>query len=122
MVAMLAVVSGHVWPAQLGFRGGKGVATSLGALSVYDVHLASALLMLFGVGVLLMRRTVLAGLFAFACLPFVSKYLGDDRPKVVGISVLAGLVLLAHRKNLTEEFSHFMEHRHIHSEHDHSEL
>lgn len=122
MVAMLAVVSGHVWPAQLGFRGGKGVATSLGALSVYDVHLASAFLMLFGIGALVMRRTVLPGLFAFAGLPFVSKYLGDDRPKVVGISVLAGLVLLAHRKNMSEEFWHFMERRHIHPEHDHSEL
>ncbi len=29
-LAMLAVVMGHIWPLQLGLRGGKGVATSLG--------------------------------------------------------------------------------------------
>ncbi len=28
----LAVVAGHIWPAQLGWRGGKGVATASGAI------------------------------------------------------------------------------------------
>jgi|SRR6516225_10172953 len=35
VAAMLAVVVGHVWPIQLHFRGGKGVAASLGAGLVY---------------------------------------------------------------------------------------
>jgi len=34
LLAMLAVVAGHVWPAQLHFQGGKGMATTLGALLV----------------------------------------------------------------------------------------
>src|SRR5205814_6775520 len=31
-LAMICVVAGHIWPLQLRFRGGKGMATSLGAL------------------------------------------------------------------------------------------
>src|SRR5438876_4068176 len=71
-LAMLAVVGGHVWPAQLRFHGGKGVATSLGALLVYDYHVAVAFAILFCAGFLMVRRTVLPGLFAFVCLPLVS--------------------------------------------------
>ena len=33
-IAALAVVLGHVFPPQLGFKGGKGVAPAMGALSV----------------------------------------------------------------------------------------
>ena len=35
-LALLCVVIGHLWPAQLGFRGGKGVATTLGGLVMLD--------------------------------------------------------------------------------------
>src|SRR5262245_47825821 len=62
-VAFLAVVAGHVWPLQLRFRGGKGVATSLGALAVYDFRLAIAFAIAFGFVFIFMRKVVLPGLF-----------------------------------------------------------
>lgn len=34
-LAIVAVVSGHIWPAQMGFRGGMGIATSLGAVLAF---------------------------------------------------------------------------------------
>lgn len=104
-LALLAVVTGHVWPAQLCFRGGKGMATSLGALLVYDWQLAVAFALLFAGGFAVLRKTVIPGLFALACLPLISAYLARGAAEVVGISALAGLVLIAHRKNLKTEFS-----------------
>lgn len=102
-LAMLAVVVGHLWPAQLFFRGGKGVATSLGALVVYDYQLVIAYVVIFAAGFALSRRTVLPGLFAYVCLPIVSYWLDHDGLKVGIVAILAVLVLFAHRNNVVEE-------------------
>ncbi len=123
-LAMLAVVAGHIWPVQLRFRGGKGVATSLGALAVYDLQLALAFAALFICTSLLARRTVLPGLFAFACLPWVSAYLGQDAAsiaqdygKVLSTTILAGFIGIAHRRNLIDELSAFAQRRFHPEEH-----
>jgi glycerol-3-phosphate acyltransferase PlsY len=104
-LSLLAVVIGHVWPVQLGFRGGKGAATSLGALAMYDFHLLLAFGILFALFLATLRRFTLAGLFAFACLPLAALYLAPEPGRAIIISLLTVIVLLAHRKNLLGEFS-----------------
>jgi glycerol-3-phosphate acyltransferase PlsY len=104
-LAMLAVVFGHIFPLQLGFRGGKGVATACGALAVYDFRLALALFALCTLFALFGRLTP-AGLVAFAVLPVAAKMLDRSPLEVLVVSVLAGVILFAHRKNLMEEFTH----------------
>ena len=49
LLSVIAVMVGHVWPAQLRFHGGKGIATSLGALLVYDPHLVTGFAILFAI-------------------------------------------------------------------------
>ena len=112
-LSMLAVVAGHIWPGQLRFHGGKGMATSLGALLVYDPQLAATFAILslcLSVG---MRRLVLPSLLALACLPLASLLLSHTHTKIVLVSVLAGLVVIAHRKNLAEEFLQLASRRHL---------
>ncbi len=104
-LAIVAVTLGHVWPVQLHFRGGKGMATSLGALLAYDFPLAVSFAVVFAMGLLVLRKTVLPGLFAFACLPIVSACLHRGVWNLTGITLLAALVLLAHRKNIATEIS-----------------
>lgn len=117
-LAMLSVVAGHIWPAQLRFHGGKGMATSLGALLVYDPQLAFTFAILFLCSFALVRRTVLPALFALACVPLAGLLLGDDSLKAVFLSCLAGLVLIAHRRNLGDEIFHLAERRDIHPKPD----
>lgn len=103
-LVMLAVTTGHIWPAQLRFRGGKGVATSLGALLIYDWRLALTYVVVFLGGFALTRKTILPGLFSYVCLPVAAFWLGRDGLNTAVIALLAALVLVAHRRNIVEEF------------------
>ena len=116
LVAMVAVVVGHVWPFQLHLRGGKGMATTLGALIIYDYRLALSFALLFVVVFATLRKAVLPGLFALACLPLMSWYWAHSASELVCMSLLAGVVLLAHRRNLVTELAQLLERRSIHPE------
>jgi acyl phosphate:glycerol-3-phosphate acyltransferase len=125
-LGMLAVVVGHIWPAQLRFHGGKGMATCLGALLVYDPLLAATFTVLFACLAATFRKATLPAMLALVCLPVASLLL-DRNPhipaKVALVSILVGLVLLAHRKNLAGEFAQFLARRHLEDpKPDHSQL
>ena len=103
-LALLAVVVGHLWPAQLRFHGGKGVATMLGGLLIFDYRVALVFPVLFLIGFMPVRRTLLPALFAFACLPMAAWFFGCGNFTVAVLAILTALILIAHRRNLTEEF------------------
>ena len=107
--AMFAVVLGHVWPVQLGFRGGKGAATALGALLAFDFTLTVRMLLLLAGVYWLLRKTTVSGLAAFALLPLGGLLLGRGAPELVALTALAVLVLAAHRSNLAEEAAQLAE-------------
>jgi len=119
--AMLAVVVGHVWPLQLGLRGGKGVATSLGAMALYDFHLALAFAAMTLVLLILTRRFTLSGIVAFALLPLAVTFMEPVALRAVVVSLLAGLILFSHRRNLLEEFIGYTERRLARSKNDSSD-
>ena len=50
-----------------------------------------------------MRQTVVAGMFAYACLPLVVLYQEGSGTKSVVLTFLAILVTLAHRQNIVTE-------------------
>mgnify|MGYP001765999219 CR=1 FL=1 len=107
LLALTGVVAGHIWPFQIGFRGGKGIAPFLAALAV-----AAPLLMLvfggiFGVAFLFLRRFTLAGLAAVTLLPAAAAWMPIPLASQALLAVTALLILIAHRRNLREEIAKF---------------
>src|SRR6185503_17154289 len=103
VACILAVVAGHNWPAQLRFHGGKGVATSTGALLAFDPLATLVVLILFLPLWGFVRSFTLSGLLAFAITPLVLFLAGFENPSIAALSFLAILMLITHRRNIREE-------------------
>lgn len=97
----LAAVVGHLFPVFLGFRGGKGVATTLGVILVAMPAVGGLLLLIWLVVAALWRYSSLAALVASGALPALA-WLLDGRPAMLGLSLtLLALVLVRHHENIT---------------------
>lgn len=95
----LAAFFGHLFPFWLGFRGGKGVATSIGVLFGLSWPLGLGFLVVWGVMAALFRMSSLAALTASILSP-VGAYLVSRGDLVLPATVMAGAIVITHRANI----------------------
>lgn len=103
-LVVIAVMAGHVWPVTLGFRGGKGVATSLGAFLIYDYRFIVLLAITTALSMIVLRRLTLSGLVGYALLPLIVMVLGYPVTAIYTALLGSLLVLYAHRDNIRQAF------------------
>ena len=97
--AVLAVFLGHVFPVFFGFRGGKGVATALGALFAFDWRVGVVVLLVWLAVFAATRISSLAALTAAALAPLGAAWLGADGHMPV-LMLLALLIFWRHSSNI----------------------
>lgn len=95
----LAAVSGHNWTPFLNFRGGKGIATSAGALLVLCPGILSIILLIW-VGVFSATKIVsIASLAASVSFPIVAAFFGNISITLLSI-ILCIISVIKHRDNI----------------------
>lgn len=100
LTAGFGAVLGHLFPVWLLFRGGKGVATTLGTLlaAAWPVGLAACAAWLLVAG--LFRYSSLASLLSLAASPLFAWWLIGDLQLVEFCGLVAALVWLRHLSNI----------------------
>src|SRR3712207_1935071 len=98
-LAALAVVLGHDWPIFLKFKGGKGVATSYGAMLAIS-PLSTLFAMLFFIAIVGVTRYVSVGSILGVFLFPIFMYIRNDSLGVWTSIILFLLVVYRHRENI----------------------
>ena len=109
-LAILSVVFGHIFPVYLLFKGGKGVATFLGALVSYSAVVGSLTLLAWITVFYFTRKSSVAGISAIVLSNLFLFVFCDDTSVKFSLLLLSIFILLKHLENIKrllnkEEFS-----------------
>jgi acyl phosphate:glycerol-3-phosphate acyltransferase len=99
----LCAVLGHVFPVWLKFRGGKGVATSLGSFALIAPKSVVCMVGLFLLIVAATRYVSMGSVVAAAGFPVLSSVFREyvEPVQLILIALASLLVLWKHRQNIT---------------------
>jgi len=98
----LAAIGGHNWPVFFRFKGGKGIATTIGALIVW-AFLPALIAGIVAILVIVFTRYVSLGSMVFAVLlPIVLLFFNWEAAYLWGTIVVAVLAVYRHRKNIVK--------------------
>ena len=96
----LAAVLGHIFPCFLRFRGGKGVATTLGMLLGSMPIIAAIVMGTWIIGFALTRYVSIGSLVAAVAIPTAQLIMRQSLPAVLLGACLAVLIIVRHRANI----------------------
>jgi glycerol-3-phosphate acyltransferase PlsY len=99
-LSAVAAVLGHMYPVWLRFRGGKGVATGVGAFLPLVPTVAALAFLAFGLVLLITRYVSLASIAGAITLAVAAFLSGASPPVARAAAGLALLIVWKHRGNL----------------------
>ena len=107
VLGALTAIIGHCWPIYLGFKGGKGVATSMGAILIISPKIFLFFILIYLIILFIYRYTSLAALVSFGLLPIIGyliKHFFSNRIGVLQflfISIITTIIIIwRHQGNI----------------------
>ena len=98
-IGVVGVVCGHNWPAFLGFRGGKGVATSLGSMIAVNPIIALTCFGVFLVIVAITKYVSLGSVLSISMSPIFMLVLHNEKGLLATLFLTLS-VIFTHRENI----------------------
>lgn len=98
--ACLAAVLGHMYPIFFGFKGGKGVATALGAVLGLNFFMGLVLIALWMVIANFTRYSSLASIITIGFMPLFSIIFLRGSDAFIGLLLITFFILYKHRHNI----------------------
>ena len=100
IVCCLAVIAGHNWTCWLKFKGGKGVATSAGALGAMLPGPLGCVLIVWAIVFGVSRYVSLASIAGALTLPVATWWLTHDVTLLIFSGILGAVVIYKHKSNI----------------------
>jgi len=102
MVLGIAAIFGHCFSIFLGFKGGKGVATTLGVYAFINFPLIFSIYFIWLLLNFIIKYSAISTMLVAASYPFILLFLKADHYYVLFTFFIAMLLLLNHRQQLTK--------------------
>ena len=98
----VAAFFGHLYPIFFGFKGGKGVATSLGVLSGYSWVIGGLVLGTWVLIYKLFKISSLSALVAAVLVPFYVWFISGNIELVGATMLISSVLIWRHKKNIQQ--------------------
>ena len=99
-IAGLAVICGHDWSLFLGFKGGKGIATTFGVIFVFNPIISFLGLIVWGVVVIATRYVSLASIFAVISFFILTILFKQPYEYILFSAIILVLGIFNHKENI----------------------